>query len=78
MECKYALMENTLVCGKDSRVAYGIAYVQIADGIVVVLKSVSDVSTDRHSLERLIYLCNELNLDPIHLNDILEDYFATV
>ncbi len=39
-----------------------------------IIASVLDLSTERSEVERLISLCNELELDPIHLNDVAEDF----
>lgn len=78
MKCKYILMENTLLCGDWTRTCYGIAAVQVYDGIVTVLDSVTDITVNRQPLEELVKLCNELSLEPIHLNDIVEDFLASL
>lgn len=78
MKCKYILMKNTLLCGDATRTCYGIAAVQVYDGIVTVLDSVTDVTVNRQSLEILVDLCNELSLEPVHLNDVIEDFLASL
>lgn len=78
MKCKYILMENTLLCGDVTRTCYGIAAVQVYDGIVTVLDSVTDITVNRQPLEELVKLCNELSLEPVHLNDIVEDFLASL
>ena len=35
-----------------------------------------DLSPDCCSVQRLVELCNSLQPDPIHLNDILEDFLS--
>ena len=46
---------------------YGISYEDI---------EIQDVSTDKTKVEKLVNLCNELDLSPIHLNDVLEDFLV--
>ena len=41
-----------------------------------VLATVSDVSPDGESVRRIVDLCNQLQLDPIHLLDVVEDALA--
>ena len=78
MKCKYILMENTLLYGDGTRTCYGIAAAHVYDGIVTVLDSVTDITANRQPLEELVKLCNELSLEPIHLNDIVEDFLASL
>ena len=37
------------------------------------LELVSDVTTDERAAQRLANLCTSEQLDPIHLNDVIED-----
>ena len=39
---------------------------------------VSDVSTDKQAVQHLAELCTSDQLDPIHLNDIVEDFLMEV
>jgi hypothetical protein len=36
----------------------------------------ADVSTDASKVQRLVELMNELQLDPIHLEDVIEDFLV--
>ena len=38
-------------------------------------KSIIDISPYCDRVSLLINLCNELDLDPIHIYDVIEDYF---
>lgn len=38
---------------------------------------VEDVALRPEGLERLVKLCNELELSPIHLNDVIEDFLQS-
>ena len=52
-------------------------------GICVINKETNealtyyDVSLDKGEIERLAMLCNELKLDPIHIEDVIEDLIAS-
>lgn len=46
---------------------YGISY---AD------KEIKDISTEKKKVEKLVSLCNNLSLSPIHINDVIEDFLV--
>ena len=52
-----------------SYISYGI---ELTDGDNVVRK-ISDVSTDEETVSHLVLLSNELNLSPIHIDDVISD-----
>ena len=72
--------EEVYALGPARRVSYGIAaYADSdADGTASILSSVRDISSDRASVEELAGLCNRLELDVIHLADVVEDFFGQV
>lgn len=37
---------------------------------------IKDVSIDKVKVEKLITLCNELDLSPIHIYDVVEDFLV--
>ena len=41
-------------------------------------KKLFNISTDEKAIENLIALCNEEQLDPIHLEEIVENFITTV
>ena len=47
------------------------------DGVTTVLESISDLSSDIEPIERLVKVCNNLQLGPIHLQDVVTDFLAT-
>ena len=65
----YGITEEKYTLGDDSRVSYGIAVYD--SGISTV------ISSDREAVEELVRLCNRLELSPIHLNDVAEDFLAS-
>ena len=52
-------------------VSYGVCV--YADGELVMC--VPDVVTERERAESFVSLCNECDLDPVHLMDVIEDFF---
>lgn len=45
-------------------------------GITYGAKIIKDISTERQKIERLINLCNALDLSPIHIEDVIEDFLV--
>lgn len=78
MECRYIVVQNTYQYGRNTRIGYGIAAVTEYDGVITVLNSMSDLSVDIKLIEGLVERCNSRELDPIHLENIVTDFFATV
>ena len=61
-----------------TRIGFRIAAVEEYDGVTAVLESISDISADIEPIERLVKDCNNLQLEPIHLQDVVTDFLATV
>lgn len=78
MEYKYIVVQITYKNGDSTRIGFGIAAVEEYDGVTTILESISDISTDIEPIERLVEICNNLQLDPIHLQDVVTDFFATI
>ena len=78
MEYKYIVVQSTYKNGDITRIGFGIAAVEEYDGVTTVLESISDLSSDIEPIERLVKVCNNLQLDPIHLQDVVTDFLATV
>ena len=45
-------------------------------GITCGERKIKDISTDKQKVESLINLCNENNLSPIHLDDVIDDFLV--
>ena len=41
-----------------------------------LLRSVPDISLEREPVESLVWLCNHLHLDMIHLDDVITDFLS--
>lgn len=72
------MVQSTYKNGNATRIGFGIAAVEEYDGITTILKSISDISVNIEAIERLVQYCNNLQLDPIHLQDVVTDFLATV
>ena len=75
----YSITTEVYSFENDSRTAYGIVAYDHAESndAPTVLVSFSDVCSDYQKLKELVDLCNRLNLSPIHLYDVLEDFLLT-
>ena len=45
-------------------------------GISNETRQIKDISVDKEKVERLVSLCNSLNLSPMHLDDVVEDFLT--
>lgn len=74
----YGVIETMFSVESEKRTTYGIAvYANSAtDGSATVLISISDISADRALIEELVNRCNRLQLSPLHLKDIISDFFS--
>lgn len=52
----------------------GVSY--LGYGIKGMKREIEDITTDYARLAVLVKLCNELVLDPIHLEDVVEDFLS--
>ena len=78
MNVIYGITKEVYSLGADSRTSYGIvAYADAEEnGTSTIVASVHDITSDKQALSDLIFLCNLLELSAIHLNDVIEDFFA--
>lgn len=78
MGYRYITVEDTFSDEQDTRIGYGIALVSgKADG-ASVLREIPDLSGDRKLVDQLARACNKYKLDPIHLDDIVYDFLASI
>ena len=71
----YVLIEDTYKIDDISYKGYGIL---LKDENSKHIISFADISTNKDDILHLIDLCNTLELDPIHLEDVIEDFFASI
>lgn len=71
---QYQLTASESAAEENKKVTYGIS-VTDKNGIC---DKIEDISPDKAEMEKLVSLCNELQLDPIHLEDIVDDFLSTL
>ncbi len=76
MKVVYGIVEEIYSYESKTRISYGIvAFASEFDNDVsTIIASVHDVTLDKQKLQALIHLCNDLELSPIHLNDVVQDF----
>lgn len=42
----------------------------------VLIKSINNISKSFQDIDRLVIMCNEMEIEPCHLDDIVEDYLT--
>ena len=70
----YILCRETYKTKRAERIAYGIA--AYAEDEQTCIARLHDVSSDKNTRAELVSLCNRLQLSPIHLHDVVEDFLA--
>ena len=76
MKTTYEITEETYSSGLNTRTSYGITvYIgNHKNGSAVIAGKVHDITSDKQALTELIAQCNRLELSPIHLQDVVEDF----
>lgn len=69
---KYIMIETKY----DSYRTYGIALADFSAEVPVIVKSVPDLSSDKERVYRFTVLCTRLELSPLHLADVVDDFLA--
>ena len=70
----YILCRETYKTKKSERITYGIgAY---AEDEKTCIAKLHDITSDKNALAELVELCNRLQLSPIHLHDVIEDFLT--
>lgn len=70
----YILCRETYKSKRSERIAYGIA--AYAEDEQTCIARLRDITSDKTALAELASLCNRLQLSPIHLHDVVEDFLA--
>ena len=72
----YGLLSSEVSSGQTARTSYGIALCQTDAEVPIIIRSVTDLTTDKARASSLVERCNRLALSPIHLDDVIEDFLA--
>ena len=70
----YQVIES--FCEAFGVITYGISACTTTGGETTVCKCIRDISSDRDAIARLAAQCQRLQLDPIHLLDVIEDFLS--
>ena len=72
----YGIREEIYELQGEYRKSYGIAVYESTreEKTATVLESIADITPDREKLLCLVEKCNILEISPIHLKDIIEDF----
>ncbi len=77
MKTKYIVIKTTYGIDVQPVKTYGIGYAQYDGDKIVLIQTISDITQNFESIRKLTELCNSLKLEPLHLNDIIEDYISS-
>ena len=72
---KYTIVENPTPLDAPYSIAYGIAAYSTTSPETIITY-ISDITSDKNSLEDLVNLFNKKKLSIIHLNDVIEDFLC--
>lgn len=78
MKYRYIVIQDTYKEEDATSVGFGIAVVEERCGVNKILESISNLSKDSKPVEELVQTCNDLQLAPIHLQDVVTDFLSTV
>ena len=70
---KYFINVSTIKDKEKVIPVYGLTFKNCS-----IKKEIFNISTNEKEVEKIIALCNEENLHPIHLDDVIENYLITV
>ena len=70
----YILCRETYKSKRSERIIYGIA--AYAEDKQTCIAKLHDITSDKNALAELVSLCNRLQLSPIHLHDVIEDFLT--
>lgn len=75
----YGLIAEEYTLQNHTRKAYGVAAYAHPKltGSTVVITAVRDITSDRQAVAALVALCNRMLLSPVHLADVIDDFFGT-
>ena len=69
----YTVKESLYSEDVGSFIAYGIGVCEKNESNRKTLEYIPDVFLDQHKAEQFVVMCNCLQLDPLHLSDVVED-----
>ena len=71
----YSVIESNCEIEGYKYVGYGICVTNVSTG---ASKGFCDISVRRGEVEEIAERCNRLELDPIHIEDVIDDFLCVV
>ncbi len=74
----YELIKESYPSDTGYSVSYGILAYESSpeNGTTTIIATVHNITSDGSALSDLVTICNRLNLSPIHLHDVVEDFLS--
>ena len=72
--CEYHVIES--FCEEVGIVTYGISAWQRYSRKIVEVCSIEDISPDKRAVLKVAEYCQRVQLSPIHLMDVIEDFLS--
>ncbi len=73
----YTLVEEKYTLNGKEYISYGVSgFADTNDESASVIASAHHITHKKNRLAVLVALCNRLKLEPIHLNDVVEDFLS--
>lgn len=66
----YKINETVVEVNEKVEISYGVSCLENGRELEII----KDLSTDKSKVKKLVNTCNSLQLDPVHLCDIAEDF----
>lgn len=76
MGLTYCVIKETYMLSYGEYNSFGIAAVEVADGVPSVIVSLHNCADEFETLALLTKRCNELKLSPEHLADVMENFLC--
>lgn len=71
---KYCIVKGLYINEENQRyISYGIVLFKNKNGKFAAIRLLHDIFLDHQKAKDFVKLCNDNELSPIHLNDVLED-----
>ncbi len=72
IEYKYSICSGIYRLEGKAHIGYGISVTDIDSNGEIA--KIEDISTSKEDIEKLVALCNSLQLSPLHIQDVIEDF----
>ncbi|MBQ7346483.1 MAG: hypothetical protein IJW55_00845 [Clostridia bacterium] len=77
MKTSYATVRSEYAQNGSTYVTYGIALTEEENGFITILETIPNLCANQVKVQQLADLCNTLELSPIHLHEVIQDFLVT-